>query len=69
VVHRDWTRLKELRDRAAAARGKAPAEGGRGKGRGKAGDKGAEGGAVEEVDPLEELKVLVHIDKVGYHHP
>lgn len=65
VVHRDWTRLKELRDRAAAASGKAPSEGGRGKGRGKGGDKGAEGGAVEEVDPLEELKVLVFIEKVG----
>jgi hypothetical protein len=67
VVHRDWTRLKELRERAAAASGKAPTEGGRGNGRGKgkAGDKGTEGGAVEEVDPLEELKVLVFIDKVG----
>lgn len=73
VVHRDWARLRELRNRAAAAFGK-PLGSGEGGSRGRrrsrrsatregVGDEGDDGEEAE--DPLEELQVQVFIEKVG----
>lgn len=65
VVHRNWARLKELRERAAVAAGKKPPS--EGKGRGKKGGHGTEDGDAgdEEIDPLEELRVEIYVEKVG----
>lgn len=77
VVHRDWARLRELRNRAAAAYGKPPGsgEGGsRSRRRSRRSGTGEEGGdegddedddGEEAEDPLEELQVQVFIEKVG----
>lgn len=73
VVHRDWARLRELRNRAAAAFGK-PLGSGEGGSRSRrrsrrsatgedVGDEGDDGEEAE--DPLEELQVQVFIEKVG----
>jgi hypothetical protein len=65
VVHRNWARLKELRERAAAASGKSIPQGGsRRQSRGSRGDVAGQDGE-EEVDVLADLEVEIYVEKVG----
>lgn len=66
VVHRNWARLKELRERAAAASGKSIPQGGsRRQSRTACGDGAGQEGGEEEVDVLADLEVEIYVEKVG----
>lgn len=66
VVHRDWARLKELKEREAVARGKAPSQGGkRGRKDSKTAAEGEEEDEGEEAGPdLTEFEVQISVEKV-----
>lgn len=65
IVHRDWAKLKELQERAAAASGKQPGKKGKGGGSGTAGGGGEGEGQEGKVRDIEEFEVQIHVEKVG----